>query len=374
MKICHITSAHARNDTRIFKRQCISLVNAGYEVILVCCDGKPDECVNLVKIHSFSKHPYSKKERFKLLIKNRELISHLLSLHADIYQFHDIELLEVGRKLKKEKQRVIFDSHENWFGYLSKLLPQNIVIQRIGNFLMDFYYRNVVSKFDAIFTVSPNMKDDLRRYSNKIYIVSNYPSIKDISPINRNHDVNWMSFVYAGTVYDISNQINIVKALSKLKGTAKYKIVGRISQDLKNRILETPGNEHVEFINWVNKQELQMILSSSLAGMVLLDYDPICCGKEGQLGSNKIFEYMLAGIPVICTDFQLWKDLIINKYQCGLAIPPDNVDEICKAMHYLLSHHAEAQKMGERGRLAVINEFNWEKGEERYVSIYKDIV
>lgn len=296
-----------------------------------------------------------------------------MSINADIYQFHDIELIEVGRKLAKVK-KVIFDSHENWKGYVSGLLPQNRLVQYLFSKSFDFYYHKYLRCFRAVFTVSPNFVRDLKRFTENVFMVSNYPSLKSFSYDTINSEKT-KDFIYAGTVYGISNQINIVKSLNVIskKYNVKYTIVGKISEELKNDILHTEGADHVDFINWVSKDELNKLLVSSRAGLVLLDYVPICGGKEGQLGSNKIFEYMYAGLPVICTDFKLWKELIIDKYKCGICVNPSDVEGIVKAMDFIMSNPREAQKMGERGREAVLREYNWECTENDYVSLYKMI-
>ena len=373
MKICHITSAHNRTDARIFKRQCLTLAKNGFEVIFVCCDGKKDEIVDNIKITSYSSTELSKKERFSLLYKNKRFISYLLDINADIYQFHDIELIEVGRKLAKKK-KVIFDSHENWKGYVLGLLPQNKFVQYLFSKSFDFYYYKYLRYFSAVFTVSPNFVRDLKKFTENVFMVSNYPSLKSFAYDAFNTEkIN--DFIYAGTVYGISNQINIVKSLNDIskKYNVKYTIVGKISEELKNDILNTEGADNVDFINWVSKEELNKLLVSSRAGLVLLDYVPICGGQEGQLGSNKIFEYMYAGIPVICTDFKLWKELIIDKYNCGVCVNPRDVEGIVKAMDFIMSNPEEAKKMGERGREAVLSEFNWEHTEKEYVNLYEMI-
>lgn len=372
MKICHITSAHSRYDARIFGRQCKTLVYSGFDVILVCCDGNQNEINNNVEIVSFSDHKLTKKERLKLLFCNRKFISYLLALNADIYQFHDIELIEIGRLLKKKNKKVIFDSHENWLGYLSSSLPDVFIIQLVFKFLFIEYYKRFLKVFDAVFSVSPNMVDELKCFNSNVYFVSNYPSLNIGSFLPSSLNTN--TFIYAGTVYDISNQCNIVEALGNVcDSSCSYLVVGKVDVALKKKMLLLDKAQRLKFINWITSNELRSRMSKCLAGVVLLDYVPICCNKEGQLGSNKIFEYMQAGLPVICTDFILWKKMIVDKYKCGICVNPRSVEEIQNAMMYLIEHKKEAKIMGENGRQAVLKEFNWEKTIPDYIDIYNKI-
>lgn len=66
VKVCHVTNIHPRYDTRIFIKECTSLVNAGYDVTLLVADGKSDEIKNGVNIISVSDIP---KSRFQRIIK-----------------------------------------------------------------------------------------------------------------------------------------------------------------------------------------------------------------------------------------------------------------------------------------------------------------
>ena len=92
------------------------------------------------------------------------------------------------------------------------------------------------------------------------------------------------------------------------------------------------------------------------------------------MGSNKIFEYMLEGLPVICTDFSLWKSLIIDKYHCGICVSPNNKVQIKEAVSYIIHNKQEAFEMGQRARNAVLTEFNWESQEKKYISIIDSLI
>ena len=234
------------------------------------------------------------------------------------------------------------------------------------------YYRRVLPKFAAVFTVSPNLVDNLKKYTDKVFLVPNFPSItcRKSSQIQNLPKDN--SIVYQGTIYTISNQEYIINAINEFETEEPiyYKIIGKILPEEKTRLENLDFKSKVRFTGWIPPEQLCAELEKSLAGIVVLDYDPICCGKEGQLGSNKLFEYMIAGLPVICTDFKLWKDLIIDKYKCGICVQPRNSDAIYMAMKYLYEHQDEAKSMGERGKYAIYNEFNWEIKEKEFVNLY----
>jgi glycosyltransferase involved in cell wall biosynthesis len=355
----------------VYKREIKSQVEAGFKVVYFGWD-KPADVKDVdVQFISYADHRLSRKERLKLFVSNRKMVNKLIDLNADVYQFHDFTLLEVGRKLKKAGKHVIFDSHENYLDTIPAKVGNGGVLAHIFKSLMDLYYRKVVSQFDAIFTVSPNFVQMLMKYNPRTYMVSNYPSIKNFE-ITEAKDKESI-FIYQGTVYGFSNQEEIVRAINQVDEDVRYMIIGNIADEEKV-ITENDIKNRVDIKGWVDKKTLDSILQHSTAGIVIFDYVPECCYKDGQVGSNKIFEYMLNGLPVICTDFRLWKEMIIDKYQCGICVKPGSVEQIKSAVEWMLLNPEESRKMGERGRYAIINEFNWEKGLPEYISLYEQIV
>ena len=111
MRVCHVTFDHSWHDTRVYKREILSQRQAGFEVIYFGWDKPSKDIGDGVKYVCYSNHQLTIQERLKLFFLNRNMVSSLVHINADIYQFHDFTLLEVGRKLKKAGKHVIFDSH-----------------------------------------------------------------------------------------------------------------------------------------------------------------------------------------------------------------------------------------------------------------------
>ena len=109
IKVCHMTSAHGEEDGRIFQKECTSLAKAGYDVYLVERGESREK--NGVHIVGVGEIPSSRRKRMTQGAKR--VYEAAKALDADIYHFHDPELLPFGLKLKKLGKKVIFDSHEN---------------------------------------------------------------------------------------------------------------------------------------------------------------------------------------------------------------------------------------------------------------------
>ena len=87
----------------------------------------------------------------------------------------------------------------------------------------------------------------------------------------------------------------------------------------------------------------------------------------------KMFEYMAAGIPVIASNFTLWQE-IIEGNECGICVNPLEPRAINKAIQYLIDNPKTAQKMGENGRQAVKQKYNWAIEEKKLFLLYEKLL
>jgi glycosyltransferase involved in cell wall biosynthesis len=114
---------------------------------------------------------------------------------------------------------------------------------------------------------------------------------------------------------------------------------------------------------------VQQLMASARIGIVT--FLPLPNHVEAQ--PNKLFEYMSAGLPVIASDFPLWRE-IVEKNKCGLLVDPNVPAEISDAVAHLLSHPQDAEAMGRRGQQAVEEQFNWDREAKVLVSFYARVL
>ena len=88
--------------------------------------------------------------------------------------------------------------------------------------------------------------------------------------------------------------------------------------------------------------------------------------------STKIFEYMAIGLPVVTSNFKLYKD-IIDKNYCGICVDPENPNEIAKAIEFILTNPKKAKEMGQNGNRLVKEKYNWTNEELKLINIYKKL-
>jgi glycosyltransferase involved in cell wall biosynthesis len=364
IKVCHVTSAHPRHDIRIFYKECISLAKNGFDLTLLVNDDMYDEVLEGVKIKSTKFKPQNRVER---MIKSRKTIKEKITeINADIYHFHDPELLPIAKWVKKAGKKVIFDFHEDveqLILFKSWIPP---LFRKIASIFYKYYEKSSVKNFDAIVSVTPKFIERLIKINPRTYMITNYPKLSEFNDLKitkRN------SICFAGGLSDQWNHLNIIKALEKVENNITYILAGSGNREYFSSLKNLKCWDRVNYFGRIPHTEVRNLYEESFAGMTLLK-SQTQVGNEGTLGNTKIFEFMDAGLPIICSNNKIWKE-IVETYQCGIAINPESIEEIKTAIEYLYYNPEIAKEMGIRGRKAVEEKYNWALQEKVLIGMYK---
>lgn len=366
LKVCYFTSKKS-SDVRVFEKECSSLVNAGYEVYLVSPNAS-DEVINGVHIVGFPFKPKGLLQRNFSLPKL--LYKKALSINADIYHFNDPSCLHYGAKLKLKGKKVIFDCFEDHplLLFEKKQIPYPLLylISKVYS-IYEYYF---CKKFDGIISCYHWTYERLKKTCKNNELIFNFPVLKPLK--NKIKESSKPSICYAGLISSMWKINNIVDALNNFE-KIQFNLAGHGSVSYIENMKKKQGWEKVNFFGSIERNSVHKIIySESLIGMVLLDYIPLCKGKVGNLSNNKFFEYMMAGMPIICTDFILWKE-IVEVNNCGICVNPNNINEITQAIKYLIENPKIAKEMGDNGRKAIEKKYNWDLEEKKLISMYKSI-
>jgi glycosyltransferase involved in cell wall biosynthesis len=366
-KIAHLTSVHPRHDTRIFLKECKSLERAGYEVVLVVADGNGKECLDGVTILDAG----ASSNRIDRVFRTTSRVYAIAkAVDADIYHLHDPELLPVALRLKHLGKVVLFDSHED--------VPKQLLSKSYLNSLVGWLLSKVVAGFEAwvckrldgVIAATPHIGSKFRKISANTVEINNFPILGELSlgEINWAKKKNYVSYI--GGISFIRGICEVVDAMAIVKNRTHLQLGGGFSQkSVSDRVQNTPGWVAVEDLGFLDRKQVLATLASSFAGLVT--FHPLPNHIDAQ--PNKMFEYMSAGIPVIASNFPLWKE-IVEDNNCGLCVNPMEPVMIAQAIDYLFENPVEAERMGRNGQKLVQDRYNWEIEEAKLLGYYKKLI
>jgi glycosyltransferase involved in cell wall biosynthesis len=365
IKVCHLTSVHPRNDIRIFAKQCRSLAGYGYRTSLVVADGLPDETREGVRIYGCAKE---RDRLHRVLNTPRNVLLKAQQLDADIYQLHDPELMPVGLKLKRLGKKVIFDSHEDVCRQMLTKPYLNRNLLRLMSVSFSFYQRYACSRFDGLFAATPFIRDTLLATNPNTLDINNFPLPGELDAA-----VPWSDkrdeVCYIGGIAALRGIREVIAACGMLESGTRLNLAGRFSEAaVEAEVREMKGWQRVNQLGFVDRKAVRETLGRSVAGLVT--FHPVPNHVDAQ--PNKMFEYMSAGIPVIASHFPLWKE-IVEGNGCGLCVDPLDPAAIAGAIDFLIKNPDMARWMGENGRKAVTERYNWLSEEQKLFRFYEGL-
>lgn len=360
-RIVHITTMHPSSDTRIFRNECISLVKAGYEVILFAPHPK-EEIVEGVRIVPIFK-PRTFFERIFTAPKSALEIAS--QMDADIYHFHDPELLFVMAALaKKPGKKVIWDAHENYadtiysFNSLKIKLVSFVVAYFFGRF--ELYYAK--NRFKGVVTVTDTMAQKYRDKGIPTATAGNFSDISNIPGAVADRSMSPLVFISSGMQFKERSVVEIAQAFNLLQNETQaiLRYAGKFkTEELKQEIesqVRTEMRDKLELSGPYSWEELvQEQIPQAHIGFVLFDTsDPNNCNGL----PNRFFECWSNGLPVITTaGTQVAR--IVAEEKGGIVIPNNDPRSIAEAMNKFLNDPALAEIMGRNARKAVEEKYSW---------------
>lgn len=367
-KVCHMTSAHEEEDDRIFHKECVSLAKAGYEVYLVE-RGKSYE-KNGVHIVGVGQIP---KGRLKRMTEGAKRIYEAAkALDADIYHFHDPELLPYGMKLKRAGKKVIFDSHEFYREQICEKQYLPVWLRNLVAGVYSSYERYALKRLDGV--VSPctlHGKNFFADRCQRAVIISNAVVLSEFfERYIPDAEKKERQLCYAGGLTETRGITADMRAA--YCADAKLVLAGAFSPpEYKKNLEAMPEYSCVEYRGRLPLSDVRSLMNESRIGLcTLLDSGQYL--KIDTFGI-KVYEYMSMALPVILSHSS-YNDRMVDRYHFGICVDPTNIDEIASAIRYLLDHPEEARRMGENGRRAVKEEFNWGAEEKKLLALYEDIL
>jgi glycosyltransferase involved in cell wall biosynthesis len=361
--VCILTSVHSAFDVRIFHKEAKTLRENGYNILLLAQHHKEE---NVDGIHIIPLPvPHNRFERmtktawklFRLTQKKR----------AEVYHFHDPELIPLGLLLKRQGKKVIYDIHEDVpKQILSKPYLPHLLRKPISMMLKTMEAIST-PRFNCVVTATPSINERFLSLGANAVSVNNYPLADELYSSEKLWERREKAVCYIGGISGIRGAFEMVEAIEKTE--CKLLLAGDFETGLEGKLKRMPGWQKVITLGYVGRDIVRATMARSWGGLLL--YHPVPNHMSAQ--PNKLFEYMSAGIPVITSDFPLWKK-IVEETECGICVNPFSTEQIANAIRWIIEHPIEAQAMGENGRQAVLRKYNWENESRKLLLLYKEVI
>ncbi|MBQ6575165.1 MAG: glycosyltransferase family 4 protein [Lachnospiraceae bacterium] len=366
IKVCHMTSAHNAEDIRIFHKECTSLAKAGYDVYLVERGDSYEK--NGVHIIGVGDIPGNRIKR--MTDGAKKVYEKALAVDADLYHFHDPELMPYALKLKKKGKKVVFDSHEHYRSQIlhKEYLPK--ICRKIIAGLYGAYEDNMLSKIDGVIFPCPMDGVFPLECAHRAY-VDNPPMLSELyDKYDENEPKVPNSVCLIGSLTYNRGITHFVKAVSK--AGCKAFVGGVFSpESLRDEVLSYEGIDNIEFLGRLNRDEVLSVLKKSMVGISA----PLNLGQYNHTDNiaTKTCEYMSMGLPVIMTR-QPFIEKMLKQYDFGICVDPEDTEEYANAINYLLNNPEKARRLGQNGRKTIKEVLNWEKEQNNLLGLYREIL
>ena len=374
MKICHMTTVHPALDARIFYRMCRGLAARKVEVVLIAPQ-------------SFTAEPYLRPSpsngdlgRAARLRRMGVALKAALAEAADVYHFHDPELIPLALALKtlRTNRAVVYDVHEDYPSMMRDkywlprwVRPAAALSARLAN-------KTAGRLLDGIVAADPGVADDFSKTaSQKTLVHYNFPALGLFPALDRGPAQPAADLVYLGGLSQRAGIFVLMDALQILARSGiqpTVRLAGYTDGEkgmavIQGALRERGLQQQVELHGRLSHTEVPAWLASGRIGLVLLQAVP----KFMKNIPSKMFEYWACGLPVLASDLPPARQFLVEG-QTGYLFPPASAPRLAERIADLLSRPEHARALGRAGRRRVEERWNNESQIDELIGFYRGLL
>lgn len=368
-KICNLTSVHPRYDTRIFRKQCFAQ-KMHYETHLIVADSQKSECKDGIYIHGVKGY----KNRFlRMTLAVWNVYQKAKKVDADIYIFHDPELLFVGLLLKTKGKKVYFDAHEC---YEETLLDSHWIPCFFRRFVVCVYnciQRYVLPCLDGCLAATKYIEKALKKYCNNTFLLPNYALLREFKAIKQPSIDVAHSVLLIGGITRSHGIIKLIKALELCDNDVRLILCGSfVDKALKKQCIAMDGWNKVDYKKNVSRDQIRKLAKKCFCGIMISQSSVLSLQTSCP---NKMFEYISMFLPIVVSNFKDWEQIVNNDGNpFGLLVDfALNPQEIAKAIDKLFNDKNLAKQLGQNGRKAFEEKYNFESYVDNYLKFLNSV-
>lgn len=295
----------------------------------------------------------------------------------DVFHAHDLNVLPLAWWLaRKQKAKLVYDSHELY-------VEKNRVVKATAfkKWRQRKAEQFLVRRCDAVITVGEKIAEymgDLYKIPTP-YVVLNAPLLSNV--VKGNDDIsirkalnvpeNQKIILYTGAITFNRGLAKLVESLQYLPNVYLV-MMGFGNEAFKNNLkataLKVNAEHRFSFFGPVPPSDVASYVSSVDLGVAPIQN---ACLSYYFCSPNKIFEYMLGGVPVVASNFPELANLV-EKWKIGYTFDPEDPKDIARSIEQMFADPAEFAAMKHRTKEAAAHH-NWEIESQKLVGIYEKI-
>ncbi len=336
----------------------------GHSVSLIITHNQ-NEVIDNVRVIGLSKR---KSRLHRMLFAPLQALTFALREKADVYHFHDPELIPAGIFLKFfTRKKIIYDVHENTAqqimnkDYLGGLFQRRIlsillaIIENISKFF-----------FDIIIVARPDIAEHWQ--STKVRIIINAAVLTIIGsaplPVLTKKRP---AIIYAGGLTNIRGIKHLIQSMEIIGDQAELYLVGEWQcEDFRKECEQLVGWKHVRYLGYMSVEQVYGYMKQCDIGVVTFLPAP----NHLTTLPNKPFEYMACNLPVVMSNFDYWKEIF---HEHALFANPRSPKSIAMQIQKLLNNPKLRESLGKKGRRLVENKYSWEAESNKLLEIYDSL-
>ncbi len=367
--ICHISSVHFALDTRIYYKMCRSLSNT-YNVTLIAIHHSKEQ-IGEVKIIPFYRY---KSRKWRIAIGWLHMFIKCLRANASLYHMHDPELIPCGLLLRLIGKKVIWDIHEN---IAEDLFDKPWIRNQQRIYKIFCFFEKLACRYFYIILAEKSYEHRYKQLSKNNQTILNYCDIDFFMPFRLppNKPFTYNLF-YIGIILPSRGVLEIIEALHQLKTeglTYHFHCVGELYSSLDKTIRALPYYKEIQNqIHFYGRKPLEEgygMAAQMDIGMCIIHE------MKNSVDSypTKLFEYMTIGLPIISSNFPLYKT-VVEENNAGLTVIPKEPKQIVEAIKSI-SIEVQNNRHKYYNMYQIVSEkYNWQSENEKLLAFYGQLL
>lgn len=368
-----MSSAHGAKDKRVFHKEARALRDAGLRVTHLCPTHDGEICgievVDGIRIRRYRASGGVVGRVFRL----PRLVREALKEDSDVYHCNEVDSwlagLVVGRLTGA---RIIFDVHEH---YPSVFASRHLwaPLRPLATRLIKWLYSVFAPVTDGLVFAKRTVTADFPADHRVSALVRNLPPTSLLSglPDPWRESGDRVVAIHTGGIGVARGWPQMLQAIAEGSPELSLYVLGEFidgtGPEFERQVAELGLGERVVVESWLPFNEAFARLLDADIGLILFQPD---IQNHVFASPHKLYDYMLAGLPVVAPKFAIEVAEIVDGYGCGLLVDSADASDVASALGRLVDSPDLRHAMGERGQKAVLEELNWEKESRKLLELY----